>query len=156
MLAVQSDIAQKLEHTVIALLLRGVEVVDIQRLGDNVADGHAGVQGRVGILEDHGGLLAEFLQGFLGIDFLPVIDDLTGCGLIQMQNRAADGRLAAAGLADQTQGFAAADREGNIVHRLERLGAEKAQVDIEILFEAFDFQKGIILSLRHGPGLLPQ
>ena len=70
-----------------------------------------------------------------------------------MQYRAADRCLAAAGFAHQTERFTAPDGEGHIVHRLERLRAEKAHVDVEIFLQAFDPNQRIII--RHPLHRLP-
>ena len=162
MLAVQADIAHQLQDAVLAFLLAGVELVHIQRFADDVGNRHAGVQGGVGILEDHGGLLAEGVDVLLGLQGLAVVPDLAGSGLVQVEDGAAHGGLAAAGLTHQTQSLAPLDGEGYIVHRLEGLGAEEAHVDVEILLQVAYIQQHIVGGLavtddvfRHGQRLLP-
>ena len=60
---------------------------------------------------------------------VPSNADRAGGGLEQPQQRAADGRLAAAALADQAQRLARRDREGDAVHRVDLAGdaAEEAR-----------------------------
>ena len=154
-LAVQADVAHQLQNALLTLLLAGVELVHVQRLTDDVGDRHAGIQRGVGILKDHGGLLAELLDVLLALDGLAVEDHLSGGGLVQVQNRAAHGGLAAAGLAHQAQRLALVDGEGDVIHGLEGLGAEEAHVDIEVFLEVLDLNERAILVFRHCPHPLP-
>ena len=132
-LTVQAHMIHQLQDALHALLLGLIELMDIQGLTDDVGDGHAGVQRGIGILEDHGGLLAEFLDVGGGLQLFAVIPDLAAGGLIQVQQRAAHGGLAAAGFAYQTQCLALVDAEGYAVHRLEGLGLEHTHVDVKVL-----------------------
>src|SRR6185436_20672473 len=49
-LRAEADRPQQLRHALLALA--AVDVVDAERLGDDLAHGHARVQGRVRVLED--------------------------------------------------------------------------------------------------------
>ena len=74
---------------------------------------------------------------------------LAAGGLIEMQERAADGGLAAAGFTDEAERFAPVDGEGNAVHGLEGSGAEKPGVDREILLEILDLDQRAVRVFRH-------
>ena len=108
-------------------------MVDVQRLSDDIRHRHAGIQRRIGILEDHGGLGAERLDILGRLDGLSSVDDLTGCGLVQMQDRSSRRGLAASGLSYQAKGLTFTDRERDIIHRLEGRRFEETGIDIEIL-----------------------
>ena len=84
-LGVQTDLCHQAENLFLPLLFIGIHFVDIQRLSDDVGNGHPGVQGGVGVLEHHGGLSAVFQNVLLGFDLLAVEENLTGGGLVQMQ-----------------------------------------------------------------------
>ena len=74
------------------------------------------VLGAVGVL--HGDGLA--LEGVLVlVDGLTVVEDGAGGGLMEPQDGAAQGGLAAAGLAHQAQGLAPLDEEGHVLHGLD-------------------------------------
>ena len=120
-LAVEADPLHQLQNTLMALGLVLIHLVNVQRLPDDVGDGHAGVEGGIGVLENHGGLLAELIDLLVGFDGLSVKEDLAARGLVQVQQGAADGGFAAAGFAHEAQRLTPADIEGDIVHRLEGL-----------------------------------
>jgi hypothetical protein len=105
----------------------------IQRLPDDIGYGHTGIQGRIGILENHGGFLAELIDIALCLDLFSFIPYLTACRLIKVEQASSRGRLAAAGLSYQTQGLAFHDIKGNIIYGLQRSGAEKAGADVKVL-----------------------
>src|SRR5205823_11381820 len=91
------------------------------RLADDRADLLARVQGAVGVLEDDLDAAAQRHQLAaveLG-DIDAIIEDLALGRLFEPQDAAAHRGLAAAALADQPQGFAAADRQVDAVHRLD-------------------------------------
>ena len=62
-----------------------------------------------------------------------------------------DGGLAAAALADQRQGLAAADREADVLHRAHPAGLALQQpaADREFLEQPVDLEHGHALGLRH-------
>ena len=121
MLAVEAHAVHQLQDPLLALGLVPVHLMDVQRFADDIGDGHAGVQRGIGILEDHGGLPAEFTDIRFRADRLSLKADFAAGRFIQVQERAADRGLAAAGFPHQAKGLAAADAEGHIVHRFERL-----------------------------------
>ena len=118
---VEADDLQQLLHTLgLGLALR--EVMDLDRLADDVADGHARVQGGVGVLEDHlhaAAHLPHLLSGErrqLG----PVELHRSGRRLVELEDRPAGRRLAAAGLADEAERLALLDEEVDPVDRAHR------------------------------------
>ena len=121
----------------------------IQGFADDIGDGHAGVERGIRVLEDHGGLLAEVVNIGFGLDFFAVVPDFSRSGLIEMQNRAADCRFAAAGFADETQGLALVDGERDAVDSLEGLGLEHPHADIKILLEVLDLDQRLVGAVMH-------
>ena len=92
-----------------------------QHLGDGVIYRHTGVEGGVGVLEDHlhlGAEPAERIALHVG-DVRAVEADGAAGGLIQPENGAGQGGLAAARLAHQTQVFPLEELEGHVVDGLE-------------------------------------
>ena len=122
MLGVQADIVHQLKDLFPALFFVGVEMVDVQRLTDDVLDGHTRVERGIGVLEDHLHLLAvrqhvdmdalfadglsrrveQWLPCFV-IALAAVEQDVAakrdapGGRHVELHERAADGRLTAAG-----------------------------------------------------------
>ena len=97
-------------------------MVGLDGFGDLGADGHDGVEGGHGLLEDHGDVAAAvaahgwFGEGEEGI--VPskgdVAGDLGGWGE-EAEDGERGGGFAGAGLADEAEGFAGIDVEGDIV-----------------------------------------
>ena len=122
MLLGEADQVQQLEDALLARLAL-VDLVDVQPLADDVGDGHAGVQGGVGVLEDHLDVLGELLA-LLALQVRHVLalkEDLAVRGLVQADDGAAERGLSAAGLADQAEGLALFDGEGDVVHGAQQL-----------------------------------
>ena len=117
-LGVQPHPGHQLQYPLLPLLSISVHSVYVQGLCDKIRNGHSGVQGGIRVLEDHGSPFPIVLQVLPGLEGLSVKNDLTGGGLVQMQQRSAHGGLAAAGLPHQPQRFATANGERNIIHRL--------------------------------------
>ena len=126
----------QLQDLLLALFFVLDETVDDQGLLDRLRDGVAGVEGRVGVLEDdlhllplHTELLLAHLHEVLALEI-----DLARRRLDQAQDAPARGALAAAGFAHDAERLALFDREGNVVHRVEHpLGR------LEIFFQVSDF-----------------
>ena len=92
-----------------------------QHLGDGVVYRHTGVERGIGVLEDHlhlGAEPAERIALHVG-DVRAVEADGAAGGLIQPENGAGQGGLAAARLAHQTQVFPLEELEGHVVDSLE-------------------------------------
>ncbi len=144
MLGVEAHAVHQLEDALLALFLAAVQVVHVKRLTDDVGHRHARVERRVRVLEDHGGFGAVLAQVLLGADGLAVVDDLAVGGLVEVQDRTANGGLAAARLADQAERLAALNGKADVVNRLQGRGLEEARVDGEILLEVTDVdQRGL-------------
>src|SRR5207253_10074628 len=90
-----------------------IEPVHAQRLSDDLAHGHPRVEGRVRILEDdlHLPPNVAHLAACELRDVLPVEDDPAVCGLHELDDRPAERRLPAAGLADEPERLAGLDRQ---------------------------------------------
>ena len=89
-----------------------------QRLADDVARSHPGVQGTVWVLENNLHL-ATHTAHFCGrelVQFSTLKYYLPACRLIKLENTPAGGGLAAAAFAHQTQSLTAFDRETNTVY----------------------------------------
>src|SRR6266576_7272709 len=102
----QADRLQQVAHLT-GRLTPARQTVGTQRLADDPADAVPGVERGERVLEDH--LHAppqgpQLLLVQLG-DVLAVEDDAAVRRLVEPQNRPADRRLAAAGLADQPDGL---------------------------------------------------
>src|SRR6202040_3596544 len=90
-----------------------------------VADRHARVERGIRVLKDHLYLAPQCTDGdaVWDADRIAVEHQLSGIRLDQMQQQPGEGGLTAAGLADDAQGLAFADRERDAVHGLHRLAA---------------------------------
>jgi len=117
------------------------------RLGDDVADFHARIERAVGVLEDHLDAPAQRAQ-FLGPqarEVVAVVDDFAGSRPLEQQDAAAGGGLAAAALADKSEGLATPQGEIDAVDRLdladEAMG-DNAFGDREMLVQPLHFEEG--------------
>ena len=133
----QAHALHQLAHAVVDVLC--VHALVAQRLADDAGHGHAGVQRRVGILEDHlhAAAVGQHLLFIKGCDVRAVQQNLARRGLVQAHDGAADGGLSAAGLAHQAEGLARIEVEADVVHGLERLfllkeGAAHREIHLQI------------------------
>jgi len=115
---VEADEQHQFLDALAALGLRAEQPVDVERLADDVGDGHARVQGRIRVLEHHLHV-APVQVDVLTVDRVPVEEHLAGGRRVQVDQRAADGRLSAAGLADEAERLALVDLEAHAVDGLE-------------------------------------
>ena len=131
-----------------ASVLAAVQAVDAQRLGDDLAHGHPRVQRGVGVLEDDLDLAADGTHLLAAVvrDVLAVEDDPTRGRLEQLHDRAAERRLAATRLPDDSERLAPKNREIDAVHRLHLADGvlEEAGLDREVLDEPFDAKKLVL------------
>ena len=105
------------------LAVRAVgDAVDRERVPDDRADPAARVQRTVRVLEDHLHVPAERAHPSTGqpADVLAVEGDRAGGDVVQPHDAAGQGGLAAAGLADQAQGLAAADLQADVLDRVDK------------------------------------
>src|SRR6266540_2229873 len=141
MLRAQADDAQELRY---ALLELGPahELVDAQRLPDDLANRHARVERRVGILEDdlHLSPNVTHAPAAQAGDVLSVEHDPARGRNDEPDDRAAESRLAAPGLADEPHGLAGRDAQIDAVDRMHLPdGAfHEARVNREVLDERLD------------------
>ena len=101
---------------------------------DEIAHRHPRIERGEGVLEDHLHVPAKLLGAF-SVEpghVLAVEDEVAGVGH-EAGDRLRRRRLAAAGFADEREGFAAADHEGDALHGVDAAvdPAEKAAVQIE-------------------------
>ena len=120
-------------------LLPFADAVDVQPFGNNIRNGHPGVQAGVGVLVDDlhfSGQRHPFFGGQAG-DVPALKEDATVRGGIQTDDGPAQGGFSAAGFAYQAQGHSLLDAEGNIIHGLQPGFA----VDFKVFLQVFHFQK---------------
>jgi hypothetical protein len=113
---VEADLAEEF-LTAAAALGAGVLFVDDEGLGDDLLDAHAGIEGGVGILKDGLHAAAERAECALGDggDGLAVEDHATGGGFEQAEDDAGNSAFAGAGFANEAEGLAALDGEGDAI-----------------------------------------
>ena len=138
-LAVEPDDGKQAPHAVDAFVAR--HAVDHHRLDHDVADGHARIERSVRILKDHLQLFAVGDHFFLrkARQLVPLPLHAARGDVVQADDRAPGGRLAAAGLADQAERLAAADAERNAVD-----GAHNAPGHVEVFDQIRDFEKDFL------------
>ncbi len=112
---------QQLQYPFILLLFAADHLLQPQRPANDLIHRLAGIQRGHGVLKDHLQLPAHreklLISHFCKI--LAVVDHLSRRGLMQLQDRTAHRRLAAAGFSHQTEGPAPLDGKGNIIHRFQ-------------------------------------
>ncbi len=115
-------------------LFPGHPPLPLQRLPDNLADGHPGIQGGVGVLEDDLHFFPEGMEPFLVHmgHILPLVEDLASGALLKVQHGPAQGGLAAAGFPYHAQGGSLLNLEADIVHRME-IPRRRAEILFQIL-----------------------
>ena len=121
------------------------DAMDRQRLPDDVADRHARVERRVGVLEDDLHLFAQ-LADFLARELLHVAafeENLAFGRRQKAQHDASRRRLARAGLAHEAQRFALPDRKVDAVDgaHVADVTRQNAGVNRKILVEVADLEQ---------------
>ena len=117
-----------------------------QRLANDPADTVAGVERGEGVLEDHLHPPAQRPQLPLAKvgDVAAVEDNPPSRRLVEADDRPADGGLAAAGLADEAQSLAAADRHRDAVDRPDVADVaveDEAALDREVLLDVLQLDE---------------
>ena len=134
-------------HPIVPLLCVG-QAVDAQPLADAGADRRPRVERRVRVLEDDLHPAAERLElrSRQRRDVGAVEQDPAAGRLDQPQERAPDGRLATARLADEAERLAATDREADVVDRLHvaDLAAQDAAHQREELAQVLDLDERVV------------
>ena len=118
----------------VALLLAGGEPERLDRLGDDLPDRHARIERRVRILKDHLHVPPRAAQ-LRAVRAAPcrVPEQHVAAGRFdEPQHRPPEGRLAAAGFADEPERFAGQDVERHAVDRLDDAVAAEIEVDLQI------------------------
>ena len=146
MLGIQTDDVQQLADALDTLLL-GTHAMNGHGLGDDLADGHTGIERSIGILEDELHLATHILDlvlAHLGNVF--ALEEHFACRRLgQTHDGAARGGLTATRLADQAKGLARINLERNVIHSRddtlrEALG-EHAGLCGKLLGEVLDLQQ---------------
>ena len=152
--------ADACEHLVddVAAVLPRPEAVDREALCDERADLHARVERADGVLEDDLHVPSHLFQVPVPEpDQIDAVEpDLARGRLEQAQDRAPQGRLAAAGLPDEAERLAAPDVQIDAVHGLQVAGGalEESLLDREVLLQAADAKQHIAVAVgRLGRGL---
>src|SRR5512132_3652632 len=120
MMAIEADAAHQLAHH-LATVVGVTDLVDDQRLRDDVEHAHARVEGAERVLKDVlnaapvGDQRAPVEAQQVDQRVAVVEDDAAGVGLDRAQDDLADRRLAAAALADDAEAAAAFDAEADVV-----------------------------------------
>jgi hypothetical protein len=152
-----ADPLQHLVDDAVAVPARG-GAVDAEALGDQVADLHAWVEGADGVLKDDLHVTAHLLEALRAQadDVDAVEGDLARRRLEQPQQRAAERRLAAAGLAHEAERLAAPHVEIDAVDGLQVAGGalEQALLDREVLLEAAHAEEDVLALDGWGAGRL--
>src|SRR4051812_3017857 len=129
------------------------ELVDDERLGDDVADGHPRIERGVRILEDDLELSADLAQLFAPEprQLLTAETDRAGRRLQQLQDAVAGGRLAGPRLTHETERLPSADLERNVVDGLDvvdRLLDQDPLLDRKVLLQVLDDEQRLGVRAR--------
>src|SRR5581483_4613048 len=121
------------------------QIMQRQRLAEDLSDRHARVEGSIGILEDDLRLPAKRAQRIrVEVEQIAAFEpNAARVRFDQAQHEAADGGLAAAGFADESQRLAGIDVEADAVDRSDESGrpAEQIARRREMLDQVFGFEK---------------
>ena len=98
-----------------------------QRVSELIGDMHAGVQGRRGVLEDHGDDATDRPSGGSATprDFLAVEEHLAGARHLQATHDVRGRGLATAGLTDDAERLSALDAHIDATHRVDLVRLEQ-------------------------------
>ena len=106
--AQQADFFHHGVHALLDFFVAEIGIVGAQRLGNDAADAHAGIERCQRVLEDHLDVFALEPHGFgrQADQLFAVKQNAAGAGFDQADNGAGKGGFAAAGFADHAEGFA--------------------------------------------------
>src|SRR5713101_2595343 len=140
---VEADEAKQLRDP-LAPCGASAQVMDDERLFDDLARPHSRVERRIWILKDDLHFSPGQTEPRTGEieDVLAANSDFAGRRFHEPQGAASGRRLAAAGFAHQAERLALVDREADVVHRLDdSTGAEETLAAPEVLDEMADFNE---------------
>ena len=154
---------QQVDRLLLRLRFSGTQLVEEHRLGEDLHDLLAWVEGGIGVLEDHLHLPADgaHLLGLEAGDVTPVKRDLARLWLDELDDRTCRGGFAASGLAHQAEHLALLHVETDVVDRVDHLILQresslfefyliqKVLGEIELLHQVFHLK-----DLTHGSHLL--
>ena len=150
-LAVQANALQQSDDLIVAILFVLGQMMDINALTHDVADGHAGIQTCVGILKNdlHPAAVGQHIHCDLVVlikQQVAVIVDLAAGGLVQAQQGASGCGLATTGLAYQTKGLTLADGKAYVIHSLNVPAVLAHTAGGEILLQVLDFDQRLVFT----------
>ena len=152
-IGLEAHLLERIHHDV-QPFLAAADVVDVQPFHDRLPDGQAGIQRSVGILEDDLHVAAQgFELGSVELEDVAAVEVGGPGGRIdQPQHGAPDGRLAAAGFADQAERLALLDAETHIVNGLDLVhdAVQDAGAHGKVLCQMFDPHQGVVGGLVVG------
>ena len=125
-------------------------------LGEGRVDGHAGIEGGVGILKDHLEVETPFLDGGgpQSAEILSLEENFAGGGRLELHDGAGEGGFAAAGLPDESQDLTLFDPEADPIDSAHQAGdpTEGSLADGKVGVNIDEFEEG------HGgrKALIPQ
>src|SRR5207247_5832696 len=143
-LAAQADLVEE-RHDLRVELAAARQAVKAKWLADDLAARHARVQRRVRVLEDHVHLAPQWPHlPAREVGHLDTADpDPTRRRLAEADDAVRDRRLAGAGLADEAEHLARANRERDPVDGMDDpAAAEELRPDVEVLDQALDLEHG--------------
>ena len=153
----EADLGEELADAVGDVFGRGEDGEGADGFGDDVADAPARVERGVGVLEDHVHFPAQAGLGAGGGEGLAFEGDVAGGGAVEADGEAGDGGFAAAGFADEGEGGAFFDGEGDVIDGAEGLAGEgredaleEGAGDVEVARDVGCFEDGFgFLGVRH-------
>ena len=152
---IQADGVQQFRNALPPRRFAVGQMVNVQRLADDVLDGHARIQRAERVLENH----LEFpppraqLGAVHAREIFAAEKNLARRRLHQAQDGAGQRGFAAAAFADEAERFARRDGETHAVHRFDRFAdaAERPVANGKMHFQIFDFEQAHAISTSvHG------
>jgi hypothetical protein len=118
---------QQLGHSLGAGALARKNPVHLERLTDDLTDGHAWVERRVRILEDDLHAPSDFPERLLFDlgETLVIVVDLSGGGLFELKDATSCRRLSASRLTDKPEGLAPGNVKADPVHSPDKTPSAK-------------------------------
>src|SRR5215469_3158247 len=145
----EADKPQKLVHAFRAARWRH-DMVQRKRLGENLPDGHARIEGGIGVLEDELRVAAQRPELTLleGRDIATVETDASRCWFDQPQHQPAERRFTAAGFAYERECFADLERKAHFIHGGHDCGrtAENRAASDELAADILDLEQGALMA----------
>ena len=112
---------------------------------DGILNGEPRIERGVAVLEHHLHATTQHAHRQRGADRFAVEDDLADIGGDQADDEPRCGRFSAAGLADDAQDLALADREAHVIDRAhDATPAEQAAAELEVLAQGAHLEQRLL------------